>query len=72
MSPHDVGFVVRRDIPGADAYSALYFVAKTISNVVVYLEMKFKPGMNLTKLTVRSPNKMVSEHMKISIAKLLK
>jgi Beta2-adaptin appendage, C-terminal sub-domain len=69
----DVSFVAKRDVPGADGQpqSAVYFSCTTIPNNSFLVELKFKSGMNLCKVTVKSSNKVLSELCKVTIAKVL-
>lgn len=69
LSSHNVNFVTRRDLqPGQ--YAA-FFAARTLSNQSFIIEIKFKEGMNISKVSVRSNNKALSELCKASIAKLI-
>lgn len=65
-----IGFVARRDIPEGQQ-SVVYFTANTITNAAFLIELKFKAGMNLSKVTVKSPNKIQSELVKQLVAKIL-
>lgn len=71
LSSHDIGFVAKRDIPDGSGQSVAYFTAKTITNATFLIELKFKQGMNITKVTIKSSNKSYSELCKVTIAKLL-
>lgn len=67
----DVAFVVTRDIPGQDGQRAAYFIAKAMASPLLHIELKFKAGMNVCKITVKSSNKPISEHCKLALAKIL-
>ncbi len=71
LAAKEVAFVVKRDIPGQEGQLALYFAAQTVSGHVFYIELKFKAGFNICKVTVKSSNKVFSEHCRNNIAKLL-
>ncbi len=61
---NDVSFVLKRDIPGQDGQFALYFSTQTILKVYIYIELKFKTGFNVCKVTVKCENKELSEQFK--------
>lgn len=71
LTTKDVVFVFKRDIPGADGQVALYFTAQTVTGLKFLIELKFKAGLNMCKVTVRSSNKALSELCKTAVAKLL-
>lgn len=71
LAPHQIAFVSKRDIPGQVGQSAAYFTCKTISNATFLVELKFKQGMNICKVTVKSPNKNLSELCKATVARLI-
>ena len=69
----DVSFVTQRNVPGADGVqqAAVYFTCTTDRQRYLLVEIKFKAGFNLCKVTVRSQNKAMSELCKVAISKLL-
>lgn len=71
LKAKNISFIIKRDIPGQDGQYSLYFVAKTITNYVYYIELKFKVGMNVCKVTVKSTDKAMSELCKVAVGKLL-
>lgn len=72
LSAKDFSFVVRRDIPGQEGQYSLYFVAQTnVPRNVYYVELKFKNGMNICKVTVKSENKSLSDLAKSAVGKIL-
>jgi len=72
LAAHDIAFVAKRDVPGQEGQQyAVYLTARTVTNATLLVELKFKTGMNLCKVTVRSPNKGLSELCKLAVAKLL-
>lgn len=71
LAVREVAFVLKRDIPGQDGQVALYFAVSTISAHCFYVELKFKAGFNLCKVTVKSENKALSEHCRKAVAGLL-
>lgn len=70
LSQRDIGFVAKRDIPEGQQTVA-YFTAKTITNETYLIELKFKVGMNISKVTVKSPNKVRSDFVKTAVSKIL-
>jgi len=70
LAAADVAFVAERPIPGSD-HTAVYFVVKTVTQAQFFVELKFKQGANLCKITVKSAIKAQSEFVKNGIAKLL-
>lgn len=72
LAAKDIAFVAKRDVPGQEGQQvAVYFFARTVTNAQLFIELKFKTGMNLAKVTVRSTNKHLSELCKVAVAKLL-
>jgi AP-1 complex subunit beta-1 len=71
LSAKDVVFVAKRDVPGQVGQVSVYFSATTVTNAAFFVELKFKAGMNVTKVTVKSQNKVQSEMCKSTIAKIL-
>ena len=55
----DVVFVAERAIPGSDQ-TAVYLTAKTVTNQQFLVEIKFKAGTAICKISVKSPNKALS------------
>ena len=66
----DVIFVAERAIPQSDQ-TAVYFTARTITNLQFLIELKFKAGASICKITVKSQNKAFSELVKGGISKTL-
>jgi AP-1 complex subunit beta-1 len=66
----DVAFIVARDIPGQEGQRAAYYLAKA-AGTALFVELKFKAGMNVCKITVKSANKAMSDHTKMAVAKVL-
>ena len=72
LAAKDVSFVAKRDVPGQEGQQvAVYFCARTVTNASLLVELKFKTGMNLCKVTVRSANKGLSELCKAAVSKML-
>ncbi len=71
LAAKEVAFVLKRDIPGQDGQSALYFAAQSMGGHTYFVELKFKLGFNMCKVTVKSENKALSEHCKKAVAELL-
>jgi hypothetical protein len=72
LAAKDIAFVTKRDVPGQEGQQvAVYFSARTVTNASLLIELKFKTGMNICKVTVKSTNKGLSELCKAAVAKLL-
>lgn len=65
-----INFILKRDIPGADGQSALYFAASSVSTELILIEIKTKIGMSVVKISVRSINKGIAEIVKTFVTKL--
>jgi len=71
FAAHNLAFVAERQIPGTDQ-TAVYFAAKTAFPAVAYLvEIKFKAGANIAKVTVKSPTSAHSDVVKTAVAKII-
>lgn len=71
LRAHDVAFVATREIPGQQGQIAAFFSAQTGNNYVFLIELKFKTGMNICKITIRSSNKNLSEMCKSTIQSIV-
>lgn len=71
LSAHNIAFVAQRDVPGQEGQFVVYFSCKTVTNASFLVELKFKRGMNVCKVTVKSPNKGLSELCKVTVVKLI-
>ena len=71
LTVHGVSVVAERAIPGTDQ-TAVYFGVRLASGGNFLLEIKFKAGANLVKVTVKSPAKDQSEAVRASVERLLK
>ena len=75
LSSSEISFVAKRDVPGTDGQAqsaiAVYFSCSTVTNNSFLVELKFKSGLNLCKVTVKSPSKPLSELCTVTIVKLL-
>jgi hypothetical protein len=72
LAAKDIAFVTKRDVPGQEGQQvAVYFCARTVTNASLLVELKFKSGMNICKVTVKSPNKGLSELCKTAVSKIL-
>lgn len=72
LGAKDIAFVTKRDVPGQEGQQvAVYFSARTVTNASLLIELKFKTGMNICKVTVKSTNKGLSELCKTAVGKLL-
>jgi AP-1 complex subunit beta-1 len=63
-------FVAERQIPGTDQ-TAVYFGVRLASGANFLLEVKFKAGANLVKVTIKSPSKEQSDLVKTAVAKVI-
>lgn len=69
LGAHNVNFSAAKEVqPGQHV---VYFSCKTVTNSSFLVELKFKAGMNVAKVSVRSSNKALSELCKAMVGKLL-
>jgi hypothetical protein len=71
LEANNVSFVTKRDVPGQAGQTSLFFVCKTVTNSTFLVETKFKAGMNICKVAVRSPNRALSDLVKTTISRLV-
>lgn len=71
LEAHNVAFVTKRDVPGQAGQTAVFFVCRTATNATFLVELKFKAGMNICKVSIRSPNRAMSDLCKTTIARLI-
>ena len=71
LTVHGVSVVAERAIPGTDQ-TAVYFGVRLSSGGNFLLEIKFKAGANLVKVTVKSPAKDQSEAVRAAVERILK
>jgi len=71
LASRDVSFILRRDVTTGDAFTSVFFLCRTLNNINLHVELKFKPNMNVSKITVKSTNKPLSEHCKLAIQKII-
>jgi hypothetical protein len=71
LSSKDISFVAQRDVPNQEGQSVVYFSCRTVTNASFLVELKFKRGFNVCKVTVKSPNKALSELCKVTVARLI-
>lgn len=69
LSKKNITFVVTRDL-GPDQ-RAMYFSTKVLGGQIYLVELKFKSGMNVCKITVKAANKQISEAIKGVVEKIL-
>lgn len=69
LALRDITFVVNRDLP--EGQRASYFYARSINNTNFLVELKFKAGMNVCKVSVRSTSKPVADVCKVTVATIL-
>lgn len=67
----DVCFVATREVPGQVGQLAAFFSCRTVTNVLFLVELKFKSGMNICKVTVKSPSKWLSELCRQAVARII-
>ena len=69
LGAHDINFSAAKEVqPGQHV---VYFSCKTVTNSSFLVELKFKAGMNVAKVSVRSPSKGLSELCKVMVGRLL-
>ena len=71
LQAHDINFAHLRELPGTDGQVAVFFFCRTLTNVSFMIELKLKKGMNVSKVTVKCPNKAFSELCKQTVAHLI-
>jgi len=71
LTSKNIAFVAQRDVPGQEGQIVLYFNCQTVTNVAFLVELKFKAGLNMCKLTVKSNNKQLSELCKVAVGQLI-
>ena len=72
LSAYDFAFVTTREIAGQAGQSAALYSAVTVSGAKLVVELKFKAGMNLIKVTtVRVENKAHAELTKQLITRIV-
>jgi hypothetical protein len=49
----------------------MYFSTKVLGGQIYLVELKFKSGMNVCKITVKAANKQISEAIKGVVEKIL-
>ena len=69
LASKDISFIAKREVDAQQTVA--FFTGRTISNVNFLIELKFKAGMNISKVTVRSPNKVLSDACKSLVSKIL-
>jgi hypothetical protein len=70
LSHKEIVFIAKREIAEGQQIVA-YFSAKTVTNEIFLIELKFKTGLNVSKVTVKSQNKIHSEIIKVAVSKVL-
>ena len=71
LSSRDISFVAQREVPNQEGQSVVYFTCRTVTNASFLVELKFKRGMNVCKVTVKSPNRGLSELCKVTVARII-
>ena len=71
LGSKNISFVAQRDVPGQEGQIVLYFNCQTVTNAAFLVELKFKAGFNMAKLTIKSTNKALSELCKVTVGKLM-
>lgn len=70
LNSRDISFVAQRDV-GGDGQTVSYFSCRTVTNASFLVELKFKRGFNACKVTIKSPNKALSDLLKVTVARLV-
>ncbi len=71
LGSKDIAFCAQRDVPGQDGQIVVYFSCRTMTNMMFLVELKFKRGFNVCKVTVKSQNREMSELCKLTVARLI-
>jgi hypothetical protein len=71
LNSKDICFVTQRDVPGQEGQSASFFSCRTVTNASFIIELKFRQGFNACKITVKSPNKALSDIVKSAVARII-
>ena len=71
MQSNDITYVTTREVPGQAGQVAVFYSCKAINGFLFIVELKFKAGMNICKITVKSSNKVFSELCKSTVSKIL-
>ena len=70
LAAKDIVFIAERAVPNSDQ-TAVYFTAKIVTNQQFLVELKFKAGANICKVTVKSPSRAMSELVKTGVARVV-
>ena len=69
LAAHNINFSAAKEVqPGQHV---AYFSCKTVTNSSFLVELKFKSGMNVAKVSVRSSSKGLSELLKTTVGKII-
>ena len=71
LNSQNICFVASRDVPGQEGQTASFFSCRTMTNASFLVELKFRKGFNACKVTVKSPNKAMSDLLKSTVARLI-
>lgn len=71
LQASDITMIAKRDIPGQEGQSAVYYACKTQSLHMFFIELKLMAGRNVVKVAVRSASKAYSDFCLSLIGKLL-
>lgn len=71
LAAKDIAFVATREVPGQAGQVAVFFSCRTVTNATFLIELKFKSGLNICKVTVKSPSPALSELCKATVSKIL-
>jgi hypothetical protein len=71
LTAKDICFVANREVPGQEGQSASFFSCRTMTNASFLVELKFRKGFNACKVTVKSPNKAMSDLLKATVARII-
>lgn len=72
LAAKKITFVTKRDIPGQAGQVSVFYSAVTIQSDMLFLvELKFKQGISICKITVRSQSTNLSELCKQSVKEIL-
>lgn len=71
LNSKDICFVANREVPGQEGQTVSFFSCRTVTNASFLVELKFRRGFNACKVTVKSPNKAMSELLKATVARII-
>ena len=71
LTAKNICFVANREVPGQEGQTVSFFSCRTMTNASFLVELKFRKGFNACKVTVKSPNKAMSDLLKSTVARIV-